>query len=96
MVSEVRDALGLTEADFNAEFGPVEDEIDRTAALKREQEKALVIDFDAVKASVADLNADEREELIQLAQNESRRADNRAFYDALEKVGGAVPRAKVA
>ncbi|WP_051000100.1 hypothetical protein [Sinorhizobium fredii] len=69
--SDVREALGMLEHDFNADFRDVEDEIDRLAEI-RASKPPPKIDFDSVMSSVKALNVDEQEELlnaIKLEQN---------------------------
>jgi hypothetical protein len=84
---DVRETLGMTEPDFNAEFGPLEDEIDRLAVLKMEKDRT-VIDFDNIAASVKAMNADERDKLVGMIRNEATRADHRAFMDGIAKMSG--------
>jgi hypothetical protein len=84
---DVRETLGMTEPDFNAEFGPLEDEIDRLAVLKMEKDRT-VIDFDNIAASVKAMNADERDKLVGMIRNEATRADHRAFRDGIAKMSG--------
>jgi hypothetical protein len=90
-VSMVQRAFdGATDAgpaghDFNAEFAPIEDEIDRTSAFKRDTERT-VLDLDALIESTKDLGEKRREELIERIRFEGSCADHRAFMNGIEKL----------
>lgn len=74
--SDVREALGMTEHDFNAEFRDVEDEIDRLAEIRASKHQPK-IDFDSVMSTVKALNVDEQEQLVNAIKLEQKRADDR-------------------
>ncbi|PSH68541.1 hypothetical protein CU102_12310 [Phyllobacterium brassicacearum] len=84
---DVREALGMVEHDFNAEFRDVEDEIDRLAEIRASKPQPK-IDFDSVMSSVKALNVDEQEQLVNAIQLEQKRADDRAFRDEIARLSG--------
>ncbi|WP_037461307.1 hypothetical protein [Sinorhizobium fredii] len=85
--SDVREALGMLEHDFNAEFRDVEDEIDRLAEIRASKPQPK-IDFDSVMSSVKALNVDEQQELVNAIKLEQKRADDRAFRDEIARLSG--------
>ncbi|CCE94930.1 hypothetical protein SFHH103_00430 [Sinorhizobium fredii HH103] len=84
---DVREALGMREHDFNAEFRDVEDEIDRLAEIRASKPQPK-IDFDSVMSSVKALNVDEQEQLLNTIKLEQKRADDRAFRDEIARLSG--------
>ncbi|APO74578.1 hypothetical protein AM571_CH01757 [Rhizobium etli 8C-3] len=86
--SDVRDALGMTDHDFNAEFRDVEDEIDRLAEIRATKPQPKLLDFDSIMSSVKAMNLNEQEQLLEAVKIEHKRSDDRAFRDAIEKLGG--------
>jgi hypothetical protein len=85
--SDVREALGMLEHDFNAEFRGVEDEIDRLAEIRASKPQPK-IDFDSVISTVKALNVDEQEQLLNAIKLEQIRADDRAFRDEIVRLSG--------
>ncbi|WP_042779265.1 hypothetical protein [Sinorhizobium fredii] len=85
--SDVREALGMLEHDFNAEFRDVVSEIDRLAEIRASKPQPK-IDFDSVMSSVKALNVDEQEQLLNTIKLEQKRADDRAFRDEIARLSG--------
>ncbi|ANL55081.1 hypothetical protein AMC82_CH03923 [Rhizobium phaseoli] len=83
---DVRESLGMTPHDFNAEFRDVEDEIDRLAEIRAS--KPQPVDFDSVMSTVKALNIDEQEQLMEAIKLEQRREDTRAFYSEMARISG--------
>jgi hypothetical protein len=84
---DVREALGMVQHDFNAEFRDVEDEIDRLAEIRASKHQPK-IDFDSVMSTVKALNVDEQQQLVSAIKLEQKRADDRAFRDEIARLSG--------